>query len=258
MKHNQIKETFAQIFNKELWAEIWEKIDNKRVLTLLLVVLFCLVFLPGITIYDMIHRLQEDVSAKQAQIEELTTTNQALVVENEELQASVQVLSSTVNLQAQTEEERQEEVAKLSMPTEFPVTGKVSMLEVTQSQIDAKQQEAANAEEGQEVEQLASDKPIMIFTVTDINSGSSVIAAGSGTVTAVEEDPLYGKVVEIDHGNGYVSYYRNAGAAKVAVGDNVTRGTVLFVVGANNNIIGFQITLDGQYIDPAIVVDIAG
>lgn len=254
MKHYQIKETFAQIFNKELWAEIWEKIDNKRVLTLLLVVLFCLVFLPGITIYDMIHRLQEDVSAKQAQIEELTTTNQALVVENEELQASVQVLSSTVNLQA----ERQEEAAKLSIPTEFPVNGKVSMLEVTQAQIDAKQQEAANAEEGQEVEQLASDKPIMIFTVTDINSGSSVIAAGSGTVTAVEEDPLYGKVVEIDHGNGYVSYYRNAGAAKVAVGDNVTRGTVLFVVGANNNIIGFQITLDGQYIDPAIVVDIAG
>ena len=217
-------------------------------------VLFCLVFLPGITIYDMIHRLQEDVSAKQAQIEELTTTNQALVVENEELQASVQVLSSTVNLQA----ERQEEAAKLSIPSEFPVNGKVSMLEVTQAQIDAKQQEAANAEEGQEVEQLASDKPIMIFTVTDINSGSSVIAAGSGTVTAVEEDPLYGKVVEIDHGNGYVSYYRNAGAAKVAVGYNVTRGTVLFVVGANNSMIGFQITLDGQYIDPAIVVDIAG
>lgn len=254
MKYNQIKETFAQIFNKELWEEIWKKIDNKRVFTLLLVVLFCLVFLPGITIYDMIHRLQEDVSAKQAQIEELTTTNQALVVENEELQASVQVLSSTVNLQA----ERQEEAAKLSIPTEFPVNGKVSMLEVTQAQIDAKQQEAANAEEGQEVEQLASDKPIMIFTVTDINSGSSVIAAGSGTVTAVEEDPLYGKVVEIDHGNGYVSYYRNAGAAKVAVGDNVTRGTVLFVVGANNIMIGFQITLDGQYIDPAIVVDIAG
>lgn len=254
MKHNQIKEAFSQIFNKELWEEIWKKIDNKRVFTLLLVVLFCLVFLPGITIYDMIHRLQEDVSAKQAQIEELTTTNQALVVENEELQASVQVLSSTVNLQA----ERQEEAAKLSIPTEFPVNGKVSMLEVTQAQIDAKQQEAANAEEGQEVEQLASDEPIMIFTVTDINSGSSVIAAGSGTVTAVEEDPLYGKVVEIDHGNGYVSYYRNAGAAKVAVGDNVTRGTVLFVVGANNIMIGFQITLDGQYIDPAIVVDIAG
>ena len=254
MKHNQIKEAFAQIFNKELWEEIWKKIDNKRVFTLLLVVLFCLVFLPGITIYDMIHKLQEDVSAKQAQIEELTTTNQALVVENEELQASVQVLSSTVNLQA----ERQEEAAKLSIPSEFPVNGKVSMLEVTQAQIDAKQQEAANAEEGQEVEQLASDKPIMIFTVTDINSGSSVIAAGSGTVTAVEEDPLYGKVVEIDHGNGYVSYYRNAGAAKVAVGDNVTRGTVLFVVGANNIMIGFQITLDGQYIDPAIVVDIAG
>ena len=112
MKHNQIKEAFAQIFNKELWEEIWKKIDNKRVFTLLLVVLFCLVFLPGITIYDMIHRLQEDVSAKQAQIEELTTTNQALVVENEELQASVQVLSSTVNLQA----ERQEEAAKLSIP----------------------------------------------------------------------------------------------------------------------------------------------
>lgn len=33
MKHNQIKEAFAQIFNKELWEEIWKKIDNKRVFT---------------------------------------------------------------------------------------------------------------------------------------------------------------------------------------------------------------------------------
>lgn len=258
MKHSQIKETLTQIFDKELWEEIWDKIDNKRVLTLLLVILFCLVFLPGITLYDMFQRLQSDVTAKQAQIEELTAANQALVVENEELQASVQVLSSTVNLQAQTEEERQEEEARLSMPTEFPVTGKVSMLEVTQAQIEAKIEEAASAQEGQEVEQLASDKPIMIFTVSDVNSGSSVIAAGSGTVTAIEDDELYGKVVQIDHGNGYVSYYRNAGAAKVEVGENVTRGTVIFVVGSRNNIIGYQITLDGEYIDPAIVVDIAG
>ena len=258
MKQNRLKETFTQLFNRELWEEIWEKIDNKRVLTLFLVLLFCLIFLPSIAIHDTIQTLQDELDAKQKQIEELTNANQLLVADNEELQASVQVLSSTVSLQAQTEEVRQEEEAKLSMPTEFPVTGKVAMLEVTQAQIDAKIQEAANAEEGQEVEQLASDKPIMIFTVTDINAGSSVIAAGSGTVTAIEDDAIYGKVLQIDHGNGYVSYYRNAGAAKVAVGDTVTRGTVLFVVGANNNVIGFQITLDGSYIDPAIVVDIAG
>lgn len=258
MKQNRLKETFTHIFNRELWEEIWEKIDNKRVLTLFLVILFCLVFLPSIAIHDTIQTLQDELDARQKQIEELTNANQLLVADNEELQASVQVLSSTVSLQAQTEEVRQEEAAKLSMPTEFPVTGKVAMLEVTQAQIDAKIEEVANAGEGQEVEQLASDKPIMIFTVTDISAGSSVIAAGSGTVTAIEDDAIYGKVLEIDHGNGYVSYYRNAGAAKVAVGDTVTRGTVLFVVGANNNIIGFQITLDGSYIDPANIVDIAG
>jgi len=105
------------------------------------------------------------------------------------------------------------------------------------------------------VEPLASDTPILIFQAS---AGNSVIVSGNGVVEAVEEDAVYGKAIVIDHGNGYKSIYRNNGIAKVEVGTNVTRGSVLFVISADNTIIGFQIKQDEEYLDPIEVVEIAG
>jgi murein DD-endopeptidase MepM/ murein hydrolase activator NlpD len=39
--------------------------------------------------------------------------------------------------------------------------------------------------------------------------GDVVVAAGSGTVSAVDNDPLWGIMVTIDHGNGIITRYSN-------------------------------------------------
>jgi len=231
-----------------------KKVDG-RIVALSAAVLFGVAFIAGMVVYGRFMRLNDRISGLRKQVEQLTAENQELKVENDELESTVQLLSSAVYTQTQNEKERQSKEAELSLPTDFPVTGTVSMLEVTKKQIEEKQAEAASAPEGTEVEQLASDKPIMIFTAQE---GSSVIASGGGKVVSIEEDELYGKVISIDHGNGYVTMYRNGGASKVEVGESVTRGTVLYVVGSGNRIIGFQIQYNGEYIDPKDVVEIAG
>ena len=62
--------------------------------------------------------------------------------------------------------------------------------------------------------------------------GTKVLAAASGTVTAVNHDDLMGTSVVIDHGNGVVSTYANlASVPTVSAGDSVATGDVIGSVG---------------------------
>lgn len=59
-------------------------------------------------------------------------------------------------------------------------------------------------------------------------AGTAVTAAGSGKVTAIETDALYGSLVEIDHGNGITARYCGLnGTPCVNVGDTVDSSTQL-------------------------------
>lgn len=63
--------------------------------------------------------------------------------------------------------------------------------------------------------------------------GTKVVAAASGTVTDVYDDPLLGTTVVLDHGDGLVSRYGNLELTPtVVVGDTVLCGAVLGSVGA--------------------------
>ncbi len=92
--------------------------------------------------------------------------------------------------------------------------------------------------------------------------GDEVLAAASGTVTRVENDDLYGTVVEIDHGNGVRSVYANlASEPTVSVGDWVGTGQVLGSVGGTalveTNVVPhlhLSMTRDGQRIDPLTIL----
>ncbi len=91
---------------------------------------------------------------------------------------------------------------------------------------------------------------------TDV--GTQVIAAGSGTVSAVAEDPLMGTMVVIDHGEGLESLYANlAEQPSVKVGDVITTGTVIGAVGntalaesASAAHLHFEMKQDGLAVDP--------
>ena len=62
--------------------------------------------------------------------------------------------------------------------------------------------------------------------------GSAVNACGNGVVVAIVEDPMLGKYVEVDHGNGIVARYCGL-SAKLSVkeGNIVSAGTKLGLIG---------------------------
>ena len=99
------------------------------------------------------------------------------------------------------------------------------------------------------------DRKEVIFAASE---GINVIASGTGTVLSVDVDVDYGNVVSIDHGNGYISIYRNKGNAVVKAGNEVTRGAILYVVGEDNTEMGYSISKDDTYIDPMEMIEING
>ncbi len=88
--------------------------------------------------------------------------------------------------------------------------------------------------------------------------GESVLAACSGTVRSVTEDPLMGTQVVIDHEGGYQTTYANLQSeAPVTAGDAVSAGQIIGAVGdtaaaeaAQAPHLHFSVTRDGEAVDP--------
>jgi murein DD-endopeptidase MepM/ murein hydrolase activator NlpD len=80
-------------------------------------------------------------------------------------------------------------------------------------------------------------------------SGTAIVAAASGLVVEAGWHPQYGKIVEIDHGNGLVSRYAHASQLGVKEGDLVVRGQHIGAVGTTGRSTGphlhFEVRLNG-------------
>ena len=91
-----------------------------------------------------------------------------------------------------------------------------------------------------------------------IDQGAQVTAISDGTVASIEDDPLMGVTVVVDHGDGLTSVYANLSEGPTAVvGDAVTAGTVLGKVGqtalsetALPSHLHFEMRQDDVSIDP--------
>ena len=85
--------------------------------------------------------------------------------------------------------------------------------------------------------------------------GTPVVAAASGKVVFAEVHPQYGKMVEIDHGNGLVTRYAHAARLLVKEGDLVVRGQRVAAVGSTGRSTGphlhFEVRLNGVPQNPA-------
>lgn len=86
-------------------------------------------------------------------------------------------------------------------------------------------------------------------------TGTAIVAAASGKVIYAEWHPAYGKMVEIDHGNGLVSRYAHSSAMFVKEGDLVVRGQKIGAVGSTGRSTGphlhFEVRLNGVPQNPA-------
>ena len=89
--------------------------------------------------------------------------------------------------------------------------------------------------------------------------GATVLAATAGTVASVEDHPLMGTTVVIEHEGGYATTYANLQAKPtVEPGELVTAGQIIGAVGttasaeaAQSPHLHFSVTRDGEAVDPS-------
>lgn len=88
--------------------------------------------------------------------------------------------------------------------------------------------------------------------------GTTVLAASSGTVSAVTDDPMMGTTVVIDHDGGYQTTYANLQDTPTVVsGDEVSAGQIIGAVGttasaesAQSPHLHFSVSKNGSLVDP--------
>ena len=84
--------------------------------------------------------------------------------------------------------------------------------------------------------------------------GTRVLAAADGVVSYAGKDKAYGKLVEITHGNGYVTRYAHNSSLLVEPGQTVRRGDPLALMGSTGRSTGthmhFEVLRDGRPVNP--------
>ena len=90
-------------------------------------------------------------------------------------------------------------------------------------------------------------------------AGGEVMAVATGVVTWAGEHMGYGNLVEITHGNGYVTRYGHNSKVLVKAGDTVQKGQVLALVGSTGHSTGphvhFEVLRDGSPVDPMAFIN---
>ncbi len=84
--------------------------------------------------------------------------------------------------------------------------------------------------------------------------GTEVKAAMSGKVQITDNQDGYGKMVVLDHGQGFTTLYAHNDDVMVKAGDWVTKGTAIAKVGSTGRSTGphlhFEVRRDGKKLDP--------
>lgn len=86
--------------------------------------------------------------------------------------------------------------------------------------------------------------------------GTPVMSASAGVVTRAEFSLGYGNLVDVDHGNGFVTRYSQLDTIGVDVGEAVSNGQTVGTVGmsgrdATGPHLHFEVLKDGKATDPA-------
>jgi murein DD-endopeptidase MepM/ murein hydrolase activator NlpD len=90
------------------------------------------------------------------------------------------------------------------------------------------------------------------------DAGADVLAVATGIVTWAGPRAGYGVLVEVSHGNGYVTRYAHSSRVLVRVGETVERGQAVAAVGSTGRSTGphvhFEVLRNGGQIDPIAFV----
>ena len=88
--------------------------------------------------------------------------------------------------------------------------------------------------------------------------GAEIVAVAAGVVTWSRERYGFGKMVEINHGSGYVTRYAHNQENLVEVGDTVQKGQTIALMGSSGRATGphlhFEVLKDGRPVNPITFV----
>jgi murein DD-endopeptidase MepM/ murein hydrolase activator NlpD len=86
------------------------------------------------------------------------------------------------------------------------------------------------------------------------SAGANVMAVAAGVVTWSGNRTGYGNLVEINHGDGYVTRYAHNQRTLVSVGQTVKRGDAIALMGSSGRSTGphvhFEVIRNGRQVDP--------
>ena len=90
------------------------------------------------------------------------------------------------------------------------------------------------------------------------NKGNKIKTMAEGKITKAGVMNGYGKVIEIDHGNGFKTKYAHLNAIYVNQGDRVARGQAIGEVGSSGRSTGphlhYEILYEGANVDPMVFI----
>lgn len=191
-------------------------------------------------------------NAKQLeQIVQLKEENEKLTADNKTLGGRVTSLEENLSHREAQEQELVAAHEENYVPKGFPMSGAA---QIKEEDTAAETEEAQGADDALKVEAKEEWKEL-IFVATE---GTKVVATAPGTVKETREAEGEVSYVVIDHGNGYVTTYRNLGSPIVDEGSQVVKGSALFLVGEDNTETGYSIRKDEEYMNPLELIEIKG
>ncbi len=200
----------------------------------------------------------EGISERNARIEVLEADISALNDTIISRESEIQMLSQTVKLKSEEIDRLNEQIGSMYIPTEFPLSGSATMMLTTDGDIPVI---IFTGSEGDHCKATAAGTVIEIRTnpKRDDSSIAEYYVAGQDTDTVREVKDLgYFTVITIDHGNGYMSVYMNDGEPVVSEGETVYPGNTLFNLKSGNTSLGYEMSFEGQFINPEDVMIISG
>jgi murein DD-endopeptidase MepM/ murein hydrolase activator NlpD len=92
----------------------------------------------------------------------------------------------------------------------------------------------------------------------DGERGDLVMAPANGTIVKAGWQGGYGNLIEIDHGNGLTTRYGHLSKVEVQVGDSVTRGQLIGLVGSTGRSTGphlhYELRLNDKAVNPRLLL----
>ena len=92
--------------------------------------------------------------------------------------------------------------------------------------------------------------------------GTQIVATAAGTVTfAGATSGGYGNLVEIDHGNGFVTRYGHNSVVLVSAGMHISQGQAVALMGSTGKSTGshvhYEVDVNGTPVDPMVFLPIS-